>query len=97
MLFLEIYLYPLLADIAQSLPNRRSDKELEVYFIERGYRESAAIRKLSHKFVLKAGELVLLAASIKPYQNVLHTEIAIASRFETLAAALRETSTAIQQ
>jgi hypothetical protein len=70
---------------------------LEGYFVERGYRESAAIKKLSHKFVHKAGVLVLLAAAIKPYQNVFHAELPAPSRFQAIATALREAGAPVQQ
>ena len=48
---IEIYILPILTDIALHYAHKRTEKDLEDYFIERGFRNSSGIRKLGKTFV----------------------------------------------
>jgi hypothetical protein len=88
--FLELYLLPILGDIALYCAHRRKEEDLELYFIERGYRDSIGIRKISNKFVKFTVQIIFLAATIKPYRNLLQVEQEWPSSFGMAAAKLRE-------
>lgn len=38
-----------------------------MYFIEKGYNNTAGMRKISRKYILLASEIILFSAIINPY------------------------------
>lgn len=85
----ELYLLPLLTEIATNLANRRRDEDLEDYFVERGYRDSLGVRKLGTKFVKLAMQIIFVSAAVRPCENILHVETKSPSRFQLAAVWLR--------
>lgn len=67
LIFIEIYLLPILKEIALHLAHKRKEEDLELYFVQQGLRESVGIRKVGHKYVKLATQIIFLAAAIKPY------------------------------
>lgn len=85
----ELFLLPLLTEIAANLANRRRDEDLEDYFVERGYRDTVGVRKLGQKFVKLAMQIIFVGAAIRPCENILQVETKAPSRFQLAASWLR--------
>lgn len=86
---IEIYLLPILTEIATNMANRRRDEDLEDYFVEKGYRDSLGVRKLGTKFVKLAMQIIFVAAAVRPCENILQTETKVPSRFQLAAEWLK--------
>lgn len=85
----ELYLLPILTEIATNMANRRRDEDLEDYFVERGYRDSLGVRKLGTKFVKLAMQIIFVAAAVRPCENILQAETKVPSRFQLAAEWLK--------
>lgn len=48
---MEIYILPLLRNVAIVDMTKRSDEDLERYFVDLGFRENASVRLMGRKYV----------------------------------------------
>jgi hypothetical protein len=66
----EIYLLPIIFEIASYRIQKRSEEGLTLYFIEKGYDSTKEMKRIGFNYVLLAIEFIFMSALVKPYRNL---------------------------
>jgi len=69
-MLIEVYLLPIVFEIAAYRIQKRSEEGLTLYFIERGYDATKEMKRIGFNYVLLAIEFIFMAALIKPYRTL---------------------------
>lgn len=73
---IEIYLIPIIFEIASYRILKRSEEGLTLYFIEKGgFDPTKEVKRIGFNFVLLAIEFIFMSAQVKPFRNLENQEL----------------------
>jgi hypothetical protein len=71
LVLIEVYLLPIILDVALYRVQKRSEEGLTLYFTERGgYEATKEMKRMGFNFVLLAIEFVFMSAQVRPFRTL---------------------------
>lgn len=87
---IEIYLLPLIFEIALYRIQKRSEEGLTLYFTEKGgFDSTKEMKRMGFNYVLLAIEFIFMSAQVKPFRNLENQELKEDSNFAKVSRILQ--------
>lgn len=90
MTLIEIYLLPMIYDIAAYRIQKRSEEGLTQYFIDKGFDATKEMKRIGFNFVLLAVEFIFMTGLVKTYRTIESQELEEPSNYAKLSKLLLE-------